>query len=141
MPSPKSAAPDRAASPARPSGLGPAATCIVAWLIPGGAHFLHGQTQKAIVLCVALVAMFTIGIAAGGRLFPFQASDVLVFLAAGAQWALGLPRFMAALAGYGAGAVTSASYEYGNTFLITAGLLNTLVVLDAFDLSTHRKPS
>ena len=34
------------------------------------------------------------------------------------------------------GAVT---YEYGNCFLIVAGLLNTLVVLDAFDIAVGRK--
>ena len=35
----------------------------------------------------------------------------------------------------GAGTVTAASYEYGNTFLMTAGLLNFLVILDAFDIA------
>jgi len=31
------------------------------------------------------------------------------------------------------------TYEYGNTFLIVAGLLNLLVVCDAWDLVTGRK--
>ena len=31
--------------------------------------------------------------------------------------------------------MTAASYEYGNTFLMTAGLLNFLVILDAFDIA------
>jgi hypothetical protein len=35
--------------------------------------------------------------------------------------------------------VVSATYEYGNTFLIVAGLLNTLAVLDVFDLGMGRK--
>ena len=35
--------------------------------------------------------------------------------------------------------VTAASYEYGNTFLMTAGLLNFLVILDAFDIAMGRK--
>jgi len=33
-----------------------------------------------------------------------------------------------------------ASYEYGNTFLLIAGLLNYLGMLDAFDLAVGRKP-
>jgi hypothetical protein len=33
-----------------------------------------------------------------------------------------------------------ATYEYGNTFLLIAGLLNYLVMLDAFDISVGRKP-
>jgi hypothetical protein len=51
-----------------------------------------------------------------------------------------LPRFIAAIFGAGIGSVTAPSYEYGNTFLITAGLLNTLIVLDARDLALGRKP-
>ena len=35
--------------------------------------------------------------------------------------------------------MTAASYEYGNTFLIVAGLLNMLVVLDAYDIALGRK--
>jgi len=39
----------------------------------------------------------------------------------------------------GGGTVTAVTYEYGNTFLIVAGLLNLLVVCDAWDLVTGRK--
>jgi hypothetical protein len=31
------------------------------------------------------------------------------------------------------------TWEYGNCFLIVAGLLNALVVLDAFDIAMGRK--
>lgn len=31
------------------------------------------------------------------------------------------------------------TYEYGNTFLLVAGLLNYLVMLDAFDIAAGRK--
>jgi hypothetical protein len=41
--------------------------------------------------------------------------------------------------GYGAGNVIAVTYEYGNTFLIVAGLLKALVVIDAFDISMGRK--
>ena len=33
----------------------------------------------------------------------------------------------------------SVTYEYGNTFLMVAGLLNYLVALDAFDIAAGRK--
>jgi hypothetical protein len=41
--------------------------------------------------------------------------------------------------GMGSGVVTAATYEYGNTFLIAAGLLNYLVIIDAFDVASGRK--
>jgi len=52
---------------------------------------------------------------------------------------VGLPYFVARTAGIGAGDVVAVTYEYGNTFIIAAGLLNMLVVLDAFDIAKGRK--
>jgi len=47
--------------------------------------------------------------------------------------------FIAKGIGYGLGDVTAVTYEYGNAFLIVAGLLNMLVVIDAFDVAMGRK--
>src|ERR1700754_271960 len=102
---------------------------VTAWLGPGAGHALQGHFRKAAIFFVVLAVMFVIGISSGGRLFPFQLSDPLVFLAAVAECGLGIPRVVAALGGMGQGEVTAAAYEYGNTFLIAAGLLNALVVL------------
>jgi hypothetical protein len=35
--------------------------------------------------------------------------------------------------------VVAITYEYGNAFVIVAGLLNMLVVLDAWDVAEGRK--
>jgi hypothetical protein len=37
------------------------------------------------------------------------------------------------------GRAVAVTYEYGNTFVIVAGLLNMLAVLDAYDISQGRK--
>ena len=111
----------------------PALTFVVAWCVPGAGHFLVGHSRKAVVFLVVLTGMFAIGLGFGGQLFAFDVADPLVFLGAGTQWAILIPRVLAAMAGAGTGQVTAVSYEYGNTFLIVAGLLNTLVALDAFD--------
>jgi hypothetical protein len=66
-------------------------------------------------------------------------SEPLVFLAALANAALGLPWIVALSMDLGKGVVTAVSWEYGNIFLIVAGLLNTLVILDAFDVAVGRK--
>ena len=52
---------------------------------------------------------------------------------------VGLPRLLGYFGSLGAGNVVASTYEYGNTFLIVAGLLNTLVVLDACDVAAGRK--
>lgn len=112
---------------------------LLAWLVPGAGHFALGKRQKAVVFAIVLTAMFVIGLLLRGRLFPFTPGDPLVALAAAANVMAGLPYVLARLAGLGEGVVTAITYEYGNTFMIAAGLLNTLVVLDAFDIARGRK--
>lgn len=112
---------------------------LAAWLLPGGGHLLLGETRRGVILCGVLLLMAITGLASEGRLFPFVFTEPLVALAAAAQWALLGPRLIAALAGLGAGDVTAPTYEYGTTFLIVSGLLNTLVLLDASDRATRRR--
>jgi hypothetical protein len=113
--------------------------CLAAWLVPGAGHWWLGRRQKAPVFFIALVAMFVVGLLLSGRIFPFEPSEPLVFLEAVANAGLGGPWIAARLMDAGAGTVTAVTYEYGNAFLIVAGLLNFLVILDAFDIAMGRK--
>ena len=101
-------------------------------------HLWLGRT-KGIIFLVLLPMMFVLGLVLEGRIFPIELSQPLVALAALANLGIGVPYFIARGMGYGAGNVIAVTYEYGNTFLIVAGLLNTLVVIDAFDISLGRK--
>ena len=113
--------------------------CVAAWLVPGAGHLWLGRTQKGLTFLVTLTAMFVFGLWIEGRLFPFQFSEPLVALSAFADIGLGLPYFLAKAMSAGAGRVVAITYEYGNAFIIVAGLLNMLVVLDAFDVAQGRK--
>jgi hypothetical protein len=113
--------------------------CVASWAIPGIGHLWLGRRQKGLVFLIALPVMFAIGIALHGRLFPFLLTDPLVGLAALADVGVGVVYFIAKGISYGLGDVTAVTYEYGNAFLIVAGLLNMLVVIDAFDVAMGRK--
>jgi hypothetical protein len=117
----------------------PAVVVVVSWLVPGAGHLMLGKRQKGVIFLVALIAMFAIGLALNGRLAAFDFSDPLVGLAAVANLGMGIPYFIARAMDLGQGLVTAASYEYGNTFLIVAGLLNMLVAIDAYDVRLGRK--
>jgi hypothetical protein len=112
--------------------------CTAAWAFPGAGHLWLGR-RKGLIFLIALPMMFAVGLALKGRIFPIEPAQPLVALAALANIGIGAPYFVARAMGYGAGVVTAVTYEYGNTFLIVAGLLNTLVVIDAFDISMGRK--
>lgn len=123
----------------RANAVPPLLASALAWLIPGAGHLLLGRRQKGLIFLIAISAMFAIGLALEGRIFPFEFSQPLVALAAVAARGVGLPAFVAGWFDLGRGVVTAASYEYGNAFLIVSGLLNMLVVLDAFDVASGRK--
>lgn len=113
--------------------------CAAAWFVPGAGHLLQGRRQKGLIFLVAIPLMFAFGLWLEGRLFPYEIAQPLVLLAAFANLGNGLPYLVASAAGLGPGVVTAASYEYGNAFLIVSGLLNMLVVLDAYDVALGRK--
>jgi hypothetical protein len=113
--------------------------CLAAWAVPGAGHLWLGRRSKGLIFLVTLPLMFAIGLALQGRLFPFDLREWLVGLAAFADLGIGVPYFVAGALGYGNGDVRAVTYEYGNAFLIVAGLLNLLVVIDAYDVALGRK--
>ena len=113
--------------------------CLAAWALPGAGHVWLGRRSMGLILLVALPLMFAIGLGIEGRLFPFTLSEPLVCLEAVADLGIGIPYVVASALGLGAGNVLAVTYEYGNAFLIAAGLLNLLVVVDAYDIALGRK--
>jgi hypothetical protein len=113
--------------------------CVAAWALPGAGHLWLGRRQKGVVFLAALLAMFLLGLWLEGRIFPLEPSEPLVALAAIANFGVGVPWLLARMFDLGSGTVTAVTYEYGNSFLIVAGLLNFLVILDAYDIAAGRK--
>jgi len=132
---PAASSPRKPDAPARPLWL----VYLLGWLVPGGGHLWLGRWSKGLVFLVMLPAMFVIGLALEGRLFPFEPTEPLVALAAIANLGSGLPYLIARALEFGAGRAVAVTYDYGNAFLITAGLLNALVVIDAHDIALGRK--
>lgn len=114
--------------------------CLLAWLVPGAGHVLLGRKGRGAVFFACLVVMFALGVAMDTRLQVYVGVDdpLAVVISAG-QVATGLPYLAARGLGYAAGDVKSPSYEYGVTFSAVAGLLNILVILDAYDTATGRR--
>ncbi|HEX2165444.1 MAG TPA: DUF6677 family protein [Thermoanaerobaculia bacterium] len=94
-----------------------------------------------------MVATAAVGVALDGRLYWFgygvspppiavlaaPENPALVAAASLVSLGLGLPALLLRwLTGY-QGDVTAPGFEYGTAFLLTAGLMNLLLVLDAWD--------
>jgi hypothetical protein len=129
-------------APARPAAAVPA--CLLAWLMPGAGHLYLRRPVKGLILLGAITALFVLGVFQDARLQPYMGfDDPLAMLRSLAQMAMGLPYFLARLLGFGpadTSTVVSVTHEYGNTFTEVGGLLNILVIIDAYDTAMGRKP-
>lgn len=114
--------------------------CLFAWLLPGAGHLYLGRIGKGLAFLGAIGALFVLGVIMdAGLQMHLGFDDPLALLRSLAQMALGVPYFLARAFGFEAGRVTSVTYEYGNTFTEVGGLLNVLVILDAYDVAVGRK--
>jgi hypothetical protein len=121
------------------SGISPYVVGVMAWVAPGLGHLWLGRRQKGLIFLVALVGMFAFGLWLKGRIFPFQITEPLVALMAFADLGMGLPYLIARTLDVARGEVVAITYDYGNAFIIVAGLLNLLVVIDGYDIALGRK--
>lgn len=114
--------------------------CVAAWLVPGLGHLLLGRKWRAAILFVSIVAMFVLGIAMRGEFFSIHSSSYLQTLGYFGEMCVGLPMAAAKFFGYSRADPFFVSSDYGTAFLIAAGMLNVLTVLDAYDIALGRKP-
>ena len=118
---------------------------VGAWAVPGLGHLLQGKWIRGLLLGGAVYVMFFIGIAIGGHLFRIGPNDqgfsaLLQLLPMSANFGSGLLYIGCWLTNSGfTEQAQLVTYEYGNTFLLCAGLLNYLAMLDAFDIAAGRK--
>ena len=119
-----------------------------AWFFPGLGHLLLKRFGRAALMGGAILACFIVGLAMGGHMFDLStgqgSSQLLQVPPMIANIGTGTPYIVSWLAGYGfaddPANAARATYEYGNTLLLIAGLLNYLAMLDAFDIAAGRKP-
>ena len=112
---------------------------LLAWLVPGAGHFFLGRRGRAVTFLVLVLLTLTIGWQLGGKLYwSFQGSPLAVIATWGCLGS-GLPYlFLRFGLGY-TGDITGPGWEYGKAFIITAGLMNLLLLLDVWDIARGRK--
>ena len=119
------------------------APVALGWLVPGGGHVLLKRTGRAALLCASVTCMFVLGLLMRGAMFKPQSGDILTVLI---NWggfvgdiASGLLYLLTTWLGYSQPDMPGAVHDYGSKFLVTAGLLNILVMVDAYEIAGGRK--
>ncbi len=128
--------------PMPPVGVwGPAVA--LAWFVPGGGHFLLKRYGRAGLLLFAVMVMFLFGLMMRGEFLKPQGGDLLTILIYYGGFlcnvATGIPYLVATWFGYSQPDVAGAVHDYGTKFLVTAGLLNVLAMVDAYEIAIGKK--
>lgn len=114
-------------------------TVVAAWLVPGAGHFLLGRRSRGAAFFALVLLAVTVGCALEGNLYRMLPNQPLTILATLGSIGVGAPYFILRYLLTYQGNVVSAGYEYGTAFLLTAGLMNLLLVLDVWDIARGRK--
>jgi hypothetical protein len=116
---------------------------LLAWLIPGAGHFLLGRRLRAALIAVSVVAMFVMGLMMRGAMFEPQTGDLLTTLIYYGGFignlASGVLYILATALGYNQPDVAGHVHDYGTKFLVAAGLLNVLAMVDTWEIATGKK--
>jgi len=112
---------------------------LSAWLIPGLGHFYLKRRWRAIAFFVLVIAAILIGCCLQGNLYQPVPRQPLTRLATFGAMGMGFPYFLLRFGLQYQGNVMAPGYEYGTAFLLTAGLMNLLLVLDAWDIARGKK--
>ena len=125
-------------TPARPQG-NLVVALLSAWLVPGLGHIYLKRRLRGIAFFVLVIASVLIGCRLEGNLYTPVQGQPLTLLATLGAMGMGFPYFLLRYGLHYQGEIMGASYEYGTAFLLTAGLMNWLLVLDAFDIVRGKK--
>ncbi len=116
---------------------------VAAWLIPGGGHFLQKRTGRGALILASVALMFLLGLAMRGTMYTPERGDLLTTLINYGGFLCNLCTgafyILAKMFGYNVPDMAGDVHDYGTKFLVTAGLLNILAMVDAFEIASGKK--
>jgi len=126
-------------APAAPPAGNVVVAVLSAWLIPGLGHFYLKRRLRGIAFFVLVIVSVFVGCQLQGNLYQVVRGQPLTFLATLGSMGMGFLYFLLRYWLHYQGDIMGAGYEYGTAFLLTGGLMNLLLVLDAWDIVRGKK--
>lgn len=116
---------------------------LAGWIVPGGGHFLQKKNGRGALLLASVGLMFLFGMFMRGSMFTPERGDILTTLINYGGFlcnlASGAFYFAATMFGYNVPDMPGDVHDYGTKFLVTAGLLNILAMVDAYEIKIGKK--
>lgn len=119
----------------------PSFALLLGWLIPGAGHLLVGKWVRALLLFVAIVGMYLLGLGLVGKIYTPNTGEVLDMLGFVGQLGMGVLYLLARWLGWGGTTAATTLNDYGTKYLVACGLLNLIAAADAYALASGRKAS
>lgn len=112
---------------------------VAGWAVPGLGHALQKMWGRALAVFLAVGALVTLGAGMRGNLFTSRGEDA--FAALGYFADIGSGSFYALARNFESDGpdVSHSTGDYGTRFLATAGVLNLLAALHAYEAARGRK--
>jgi|SRR5260370_736801 hypothetical protein len=111
----------------------------VAWLIPGAGHLMQRRWIRGALIMVSVVAMFAFGLAMDGKIYKPNTGDLLDILGFVGDVGAGGLYILGRIFNWGSDAITYAAADYGTKYIVVAGLLNIMSVVDAYHIAIGKK--
>lgn len=116
---------------------------LLAWIVPGGGHFLLQRHLRGALILGSVMIMWLFGLMMRGSLFEPQTGDLLttIIYCGGflGNVCSGIFYLLTVMLGYNQPDTAGHVYDYGTKFLVGAGLLNVLAMVDAWDIASGKK--
>lgn len=112
---------------------------LAAWLIPGGGHLWQRRWGRGALLLVSISTLFLVGVTMQGRLFQLVPGNFVEMMGFLSDCAAGLLFLVTRSTGHNPGELPSPAADFGTKFILVAGLLNVLCILDAYDIAVGNK--
>jgi len=116
---------------------------LVSWILPGGGHFLLKRKGRAAILFATVLLCFLFGLLMRGAFFSPQTGDLFttVIYCGGflGNLASGMLYLLTTWMGYAQPDVAGHVHDYGTKFLVAAGLINVLAMVDAYEIAIGKK--
>ena len=112
---------------------------VAGWLVPGLGHALQKMWGRAAICFLTIAILVSIGAGMRGNLFTSPGNDAFDSLGYMADLGTGAFYLLARSMERDGADVSHADGDYGTRFLATAGVLNLLAALHAYEAARGRK--
>lgn len=132
---------DEAVKKENPAGsvLMGAVAAVAGWIVPGLGHLLLRRWSKAAVYFLCVGGLAYVGLAMRGGVFAAGSEDLFDRLGFFADLGTGVFYFLSHMVQTAGPDVAHATGDYGTRMFATAGMVNLLTVLEAYEIGRGRR--